>query len=118
VASVIGRFGDPDREITTLYYDTGFLIGPASVSSPAIIVCPSASLTAVAALVSARVEASPRSNASNFKEVIVFTLILPVLVLRSLGGAAVEGGEGLIMMRERLPIIVVSRLSWGRSRSS
>ena len=47
-------------------------------------------LTAVAALVVGTVEAFSSFYASNFKEVIVFTLILPVLVLRSLAAPAVE----------------------------
>ena len=47
-------------------------------------------LTAVAAIVVGIVEAFSSFYASNFKEVIVFTLILPVLVLRSLAAPAVE----------------------------
>ena len=47
-------------------------------------------LTAVAALVVGTVEAFSSVYASNFKEVIVFTLILPVLMLRSLAAPAVE----------------------------
>ena len=47
-------------------------------------------LTAVAALVVGIVEAFSSFYASDFKEVIVFTLILPVLVLRSLAQPAVE----------------------------
>ena len=47
-------------------------------------------LTAVAALVVGSVEAFSSFYASNFKEVIVFTLILPVLMLRSLAAPEVE----------------------------
>jgi len=47
-------------------------------------------LTAAAALIVGCVEAFSSFYASNFKEVIVFTLILPVLVLRSLAAPAVE----------------------------
>jgi branched-chain amino acid transport system permease protein len=47
-------------------------------------------LTAVAALVVGSVEAFSSFYASNFKEVIVFTLIIPVLLLRSLAAPAVE----------------------------
>ena len=47
-------------------------------------------LTAVAALIVGSVEAFSSFYASNYKEVIVFTLILPVLVLRSLAAPAVE----------------------------
>ena len=44
----------------------------------------------LAALVVGSVEAFSSFYASNFKEVIVFTLILPVLVLRSLAAPAPE----------------------------
>jgi len=47
-------------------------------------------LTAIAALMVGVVEAFSSFYASNFKEVIVFFLILPVLVLRSLAAPAVE----------------------------
>ena len=47
-------------------------------------------MTAVAALIVGTVEAFSSFYASNFKEVIVFTLIIPVLVLRSLAAPAVE----------------------------
>ena len=47
-------------------------------------------LTAFAAIVVGVVEAFSSFYASNFKEVIVFTLILPVLILRSLSAPAVE----------------------------
>ena len=50
-------------------------------------------LTAVAALVVGTVEAFSSFYASNFKEVIVFTLILPVLILRSLASPVVEEEE-------------------------
>ena len=45
---------------------------------------------AVAAIIVGIVESFSSFYASNFKEVIVFTLILPVLVLRSLAAPAVE----------------------------
>ena len=44
----------------------------------------------LAALLVGTVEAFSSFYASNFKEVIVFTLILPVLLLRSLAAPAVE----------------------------
>jgi len=52
-------------------------------------------LTAIAALLVGTVEAFSSFYASNFKEVIVFTLILPVLVLRSLAAPAVEEEKDL-----------------------
>jgi len=76
--------------ITTLYYDTGFLIGLKGFIAAIIGGLVSYPLTALAALVVGCVEAFSSFYASNFKEVIVFTLILPVLVLRSLAAPAVE----------------------------
>lgn len=76
--------------ITTLYYDTGFLIGLKGFVAAIIGGLVSYPLTAAAALVVGAVEAFASFYASNFKEVIVFTLILPVLVLRSLTSPTVE----------------------------
>ena len=76
--------------ITTLYYDTGFLIGLKGFIAAIIGGLVSYPLTAVAALIVGTVEAFSSFYASNFKEVIVFTLIIPVLVLRSLAAPAVE----------------------------
>ena len=91
LASVIGAIsGILIVPITTLYYDTGFLIGLKGFIAAIIGGLVSYPLTAVAALVVGIVEAFSSFYASNFKEVIVFTLILPVLVLRSLAAPAVE----------------------------
>jgi branched-chain amino acid transport system permease protein len=76
--------------ITTLYYDTGFLIGLKGFVAAIIGGLISYPLTAVAALVVGIVEAFSSFYASDYKEVIVFFLILPVLVLRSLSVPAVE----------------------------
>jgi branched-chain amino acid transport system permease protein len=76
--------------ITTLYYDTGFLIGLKGFVAAIIGGLVSYPLTAIAALVVGTVEAFSSFYASDFKEVIVFTLILPVLVLRSLAVPEVE----------------------------
>jgi branched-chain amino acid transport system permease protein len=91
LASVIGALsGILIVPITTLYYDTGFLIGLKGFVAAIIGGLVSYPLTAIAALVVGCVEAFSSFYASNFKEVIVFTLILPVLVLRSLAAPAVE----------------------------
>ena len=91
LASVIGAIsGILIVPITTLYYDTGFLIGLKGFIAAIIGGLVSYPLTAVAAIVVGCVEAFSSFYASNFKEVIVFTLILPVLVLRSLAAPAVE----------------------------
>jgi len=76
--------------ITTLYYDTGFLIGLKGFVAAIIGGLVSYPLTALAALLVGGVEAFSSFYASNFKEVIVFTLIIPVLLLRSLAAPAVE----------------------------
>lgn len=91
LASVIGAIsGILIVPITTLYYDTGFLIGLKGFIAAIIGGLVSYPLTAIAAIVVGVVEAFSSFYASNFKEVIVFTLILPVLVLRSLAAPAVE----------------------------
>jgi branched-chain amino acid transport system permease protein len=91
LASVIGAVsGILIVPITTLYYDTGFLIGLKGFVAAIIGGLVSYPLTAIAALLVGTVEAFSSFYASNFKEVIVFTLILPVLVLRSLAAPAVE----------------------------
>src|SRR6266849_1782483 len=91
LASLIGAIsGILIVPITTLYYDTGFLIGLKGFIAAIIGGLVSYPLTAIAALVVGTVEAFSSFYASNFKEVIVFTLILPVLVLRSLAAPAVE----------------------------
>jgi branched-chain amino acid transport system permease protein len=91
MASVIGAIsGILIVPITTLYYDTGFLIGLKGFIAAIIGGLVSYPLTAIAALVVGSVEAFSSFYASNFKEVIVFTLILPVLVLRSLAAPAAE----------------------------
>jgi len=91
MASVIGAIsGILIVPITTLYYDTGFLIGLKGFIAAIIGGLVSYPLTAIAALVVGSVEAFSSFYASNFKEVIVFTLIIPVLVLRSLAAPAAE----------------------------
>jgi len=91
LASVIGAIsGILIVPITTLYYDTGFLIGLKGFIAAIIGGLVSYPLTAVAALVVGIVEAFSSFYASNFKEVIVFTLLIPVLLLRSLAAPAVE----------------------------
>jgi branched-chain amino acid transport system permease protein len=76
--------------ITTTYYDTGFLIGLKGFVAAIIGGLASYPVTALAALVVGFVEALSSFYASNYKEVIVFTLIVPVLMARSLAAPAVE----------------------------
>jgi branched-chain amino acid transport system permease protein len=91
LAAVIGAIsGILIVPITTLYYDTGFLIGLKGFIAAIIGGLVSYPLTAVAALIVGTVESFSSFYASNFKEVIVFFLIIPVLVLRSLAAPEVE----------------------------
>ena len=91
LASVIGALsGILIVPITTLYYDTGFLIGLKGFIAAIIGGLVSYPLTAGAALVVGIVEAFSSFYASNYKEVIVFMLLIPVLLLRSLAAPAVE----------------------------
>ena len=76
--------------ITTLYYDTGFLIGLKGFVAAIMGGLVSYPLTAIAALAVGTVESFSSFYASNFKEVIVFTLLIPVLLLRSLAAPTVE----------------------------
>lgn len=91
LAAVIGAIsGILIVPITTIYYDTGFLIGLKGFVAAIIGGLISYPLTAVAALLVGCVEAFSSFYASNYKEAIVFTLLLPVLILRSLAAPAVE----------------------------
>ncbi len=76
--------------MTTIYYDSGFLIGLKGFVAAIIGGLGSYPVTAIAALVVGTVEAFSSFYASNYKEVIVFTLIIPVLLVRSLSAPAVE----------------------------
>ncbi len=71
--------------MTTVYYDSGFIIGLKGFVAAIIGALASYPGTALAALFVGVVEAFASFYASNLKEVIVFMLIVPVLVWRSLG---------------------------------
>lgn len=70
--------------VTTIYYDTGFMIGLKGLVAAVLGGFVSYLFTVLAALVLAIVEAAASFWASSFKEVLVFMLILPVLLWRSL----------------------------------
>jgi branched-chain amino acid transport system permease protein len=94
LAALIGALsGILIAPIATLYYDTGFLIGLKGFIAAIIGGLVSYPLTAVAALAVGAVESFSSFYASNFKEVIVFTLLIPVLLLRSLAAPAVEDDD-------------------------
>jgi branched-chain amino acid transport system permease protein len=91
LAAVIGAIsGILIVPITTLYYDTGFLIGLKGFVAAIIGGLVSYPLTAVAALLVGSVEAFSSFYASNFKEVIVFALLIPVLLARSFASPSTE----------------------------
>ena len=71
--------------VTTIYYDTGFLIGLKGFVAAIIGGLVSYPVTAVGALFVGILEAFSSFWASAYKEVIVFTLIIPVLLWRSFG---------------------------------
>jgi branched-chain amino acid transport system permease protein len=79
--------------ITTIYYDTGFLIGLKGFVGAIIGGLVSYPVAAVGALLVGLLEAYASFWASAYKEVIVFTLILPVLLWRSLRAHHVEEEE-------------------------
>jgi len=79
--------------ITTVYYDTGFLIGLKGFVAAIIAGMVSYPLAAVGAILVGLLESFSSFWASAFKEVIVFTLIIPVLMWRSLTSRHVEEDE-------------------------
>jgi len=70
--------------LTTVYYDSGFLIGLKGFVAAIIGGLVSYPLAALAAVLVGCIESLSSFYASAFKEVIVFTAIIPVLLWRSL----------------------------------
>ena len=94
VAALIGCFsGMLVAPITTIYYDSGFLIGLKGFVAAIIGGLASYPIAAVGAILVGLLEAFSSFWASAYKEVIVFTLIIPVLLLRSLTSKHVEEEE-------------------------
>lgn len=79
--------------ITTVYYDTGFLIGLKGFVGAIIGGLASYPVAAAGALLVGLLESFSSFWASAFKEVIVFTLIIPVLLWRSLSAHPIEEEE-------------------------
>jgi branched-chain amino acid transport system permease protein len=75
---------------TTVFYDSGFLIGLKGFVAAVMGGLQSYPLAAVGALFVGLVEAFGSFWASAFKEVIVFTLVLPILLWRSLADGHAE----------------------------
>ena len=76
--------------LTTVYYDSGFLIGLKGFVAAIIGGLVSYPAAALAAILVGVVESVSSFYASAFKEVIVFTVIIPVLLWRSLRTPAEE----------------------------
>ena len=76
--------------LTTVYYDSGFLVGLKGFVAAIIGGLVSYPLAALAAILVGCVESFSSFYASAFKEVIVFTVIIPVLLWRSFRGPAEE----------------------------
>ena len=79
--------------MTTVYYDTGFLVGLKGFVGAIVGGLVSYPVAAAGALLVGLLESFSSFWASAFKEVIVFTLIIPVLVWRSLTTRHVEEEE-------------------------
>ncbi|OZI79427.1 branched-chain amino acid ABC transporter permease [Bordetella genomosp. 2] len=79
--------------ITTVYYDTGFLIGLKGFVGAIIGGLGSYPVAAAGAVLVGVLEAFSSFWASAYKEVIVFTLIIPVLVWRSFGSHHADDEE-------------------------
>ncbi len=79
--------------ITTIVYDTGFLIGLKGFVAAIVGGLVSYPLAALGAVLVGMLESHASFWASAYKEVIVFTLILPVLLWRSLRTHHVEEDE-------------------------
>lgn len=94
LAALLGVFsGILIAPITTIYYDTGFLIGLKGFVAAIIGGLSSYPLAAAGALLVGQLESFSSFWASAYKEVLVFTLIIPVLLWRSLRSHHVEDEE-------------------------
>ena len=94
LAAVIGAIsGLLIAPITTVYYDTGFLIGLKGFVAAIVGGLASYPLALAGALLVGLLEAFSSFWASAYKEVLVFTLIIPVLLWRSLNSHHVEDEE-------------------------
>jgi branched-chain amino acid transport system permease protein len=76
--------------MTTIFYDSGFLIGLKGFVAAIVGGLVSYPLAAAGAIFVGLLEAFSSFMASEFKEVFVFTLILPILLWRSLTGKHVD----------------------------
>jgi branched-chain amino acid transport system permease protein len=91
IAALVGALsGILVAPLTSLYYDSGFIIGLKGFVAAIVAGLASYPVAAAAAIVVGIVESFSSFHASAFKEVIVFLVIIPVLVWRSFGSLVVE----------------------------
>lgn len=94
LAAVIGAFsGMLIAPLTTIYYDSGFLIGLKGFVGAICGGLASYPVTVAAALLVGSLESFSAFFASAFKEVIVFSLIIPVLIWRSFSSGHADEEE-------------------------
>lgn len=94
LAALVGAFsGILVAPITTIYYDSGFLVGLKGFVGAIIGGLASYPVAAAGALLVGLLESYSSFYASAYKEVIVFTLIIPVLLWRSLTSRQLDEEE-------------------------
>ncbi|MEC7765147.1 MAG: branched-chain amino acid ABC transporter permease [Pseudomonadota bacterium] len=93
-ATIAGISGVLISPITTIYYDSGFLIGLKGFVGAIIGGLVSYPIAAADAIFVGLTEAFASFYASAYKETIVFALIIPVLVWRSLTSVHLEEDQG------------------------
>ena len=94
LSALVGAFsGILIAPITTVYYDTGFLIGLKGFIGAIIGGLASYPLAAAGSILVGLLESYSSFYASAYKEVIVFTLIIPVLLYQSLTTRHVDDEE-------------------------
>jgi branched-subunit amino acid ABC-type transport system permease component len=90
IGALSGIFISP---ITAIYYDSGLTIGLKGLVAATLAGLTSYPVAALGAAIVGLVEAFSSFYASAFKDVIVFALIVPILLVRVMSGYRVEGGE-------------------------
>ena len=94
IASLVGAIsGILIAPITTIYYDTGFLIGLKGFIAAIVGALVSYPLAAVGALSLGLIETFASFWASVFKDVIIFALIVPVLLWQNFFLSAAHGAD-------------------------
>jgi branched-chain amino acid transport system permease protein len=92
-AAIGGLSGILIGPITTVYYDSGFLIGLKGFAGAIVGGLGSYPLAAVGAMIIGFLESYSSFWVSAYKDVIVFTLIIPILLFRSLTTVSYEEEE-------------------------